>query len=50
MKLFETPQIEFTSDDYYTPKNIFDRLDLITNYGHDPHELQSCEVTHGRRG
>ena len=29
MKLFETPQTEFTSDDYYTPKNIFDRLGLV---------------------
>ena len=28
MRLFETPQIEFTSDDYYTPKHIFDLLNL----------------------
>ena len=29
MKLFETPQIEFTSDDYYTPPHIFELLDLV---------------------
>ena len=29
MKLFETPQTEFTSDDYYTPPQIFDRLGLV---------------------
>ena len=29
MRLFETPQIEYTSDDYYTPKWIFDTLGLV---------------------
>lgn len=29
MKLFETPQTEFTSDDYYTPPEIFKLLDLV---------------------
>jgi|DEB0MinimDraft_3_1074331.scaffolds.fasta_scaffold86146_2 hypothetical protein len=29
MKLFETPQIEHTSDDYYTPPEIFNRLGLV---------------------
>jgi len=29
MRLFDSPQTKFSSDDYYTPKHIFDLLNLI---------------------
>jgi hypothetical protein len=45
-RLFTTPQTETTSDDYYTPKWIFDTLGLHFDLDvHHHHTQQTCHVT-----